>query len=325
MKYIITKVKKVNHHIDEYVGNNNIIKKIKIYIDLLYSIARYGMNLDEYFQYRFFGKRHFEKDKFFIYRKRMQIVKKYNDAQGMTIFDDKSLFNEKFKDYVKREWLDTKTSTFSDFEEFSNKCKKFIVKPAEGYYGLGVRIEEVYEGIDLKKLYSTLCEEDALLEEIIVQLDDISMFNPSSVNTLRVVSMNDGKNNIEITTANLRMGNGLDKCADNFHHDGIAALIDIETGLVYTRGIDKYLNYHIKHPISEKQIVGYKVPYWDEVKRTVKNASQVLSSVGYVGWDIAIGKDGDIIIIEGNPKADPDVSQLPDGIGKWEIYKKYLQ
>lgn len=325
MNYIKSKVQKINQHIKMYISSsNNIFIKILIYIDILYSILRYGMNLDEYFQYNFFGKRHGERKEFFVYRKRMLIVNQYNSRNDMKIFDDKPLFNKEFEKFVKRKWLNIQDSVFEDFVEFTKSCKEFIVKPADGYYGLGVRKEVVNSSVDLKNLYDKLYKENALIEEIIVQLDDLSEFNPTSVNTLRVVTMYSGDGNVEITTANLRMGNGLDKCADNFHHNGIAALLDIDTGIVRTTGIDKYLNTYVRHPLSGKQIVGYTIPFWDEVKEKVVEAALIKTTVGYVGWDVAIGKDGDIFIIEGNPKADPDVSQLPDGKGKWHIYEKFI-
>lgn len=325
MKYIKVKFKKVNRHIDTYFQKNeSFLFKILIYIDLLYSIIRYGMNLDEYFQYNFFGKRHNERKEFFIYRKRRRIITKYNNFETMKLFDDKAAFNKEFHKFIKRDWLNIKNSSYEEFETFAKKLGRYIVKPSDGYYGIGVRIVNLDVETDFKKLFETHLSENALLEEIVVQHEDLAEFNPSSVNTLRVVTMNDGNNNVEITTANFRVGNGLDKCADNFHHNGIAALIDVETGIVKTWGIDKHLNSYTIHPISKKKIVGYDIPYWQEVKKTVKKAALIKSDVGYVGWDIAIGKNGSIIIIEGNPKADPDVSQLPDKIGKWDIYKKYI-
>ena len=150
----------------------------------------------------------------------------------------------------------------------------------------------------------------------------MSDFNPSSVNTLRVVTINTGKT-IEIMNAVFRCGNGKG-CTDNFHHLGLAALVDIDTGIVYTQAIDKKNNRYILHPISNKQIVGFKIPYWENVLETVKCAADVNKNIRYVGWDIAINNDGTICIIEGNSASDPDVVQMPDQIGKWNKYKEII-
>ncbi|MBB5144966.1 hypothetical protein HNQ35_000155 [Cerasibacillus quisquiliarum] len=173
-------------------------------------------------------------------------------------------------------------------------------------------------------MYKDLQRDNPIIEELIVQHNELSEFNPTSVNTLRVVTLlcNDGK--ARVMTANLRVGNG-EKYADNFHHNGIAALLDVNSGIVVTSGIDMNFNRYYVHPVTGKQIIGFKIPYWEKVIQTCKEAAHVTPSVGYVGWDVAIGKDGQIMIIEGNAAADPDISQMPDQIGKWPLYEKYIK
>ena len=45
----------------------------------------------------------------------------------------------------------------------------------------------------------------------------------------------------------------------------------------------------------------------------------------YVGWDLTICSDGRIVLIEGNPGADADVTQIPDQMGKWPLYQPLLE
>ncbi len=96
----------------------------------------------------------------------------------------------------------------------------------------------------------------ALLEECITQHHELSEFNPTSVNTLRIVTVLCPDNNVKIMTADLRLGRK-GKVADNFHHNGIASLIDVDTGIIYTMGIDKNRRRYIVHPDSKKQIIGF--------------------------------------------------------------------
>ena len=70
--------------------------------------------------------------------------------------------------------------------------------------------------------------------------------------------------------------------------------------------------------------MGFKVPQWDNIVDTVKKAAIVHPEVRYVGWDVTIKEDGTIVLIEGNPGADPDVTQIEDQIGKWPLYKPLL-
>ena len=69
---------------------------------------------------------------------------------------------------------------------------------------------------------------------------EMAEFNTSSVNTLRIVTMLCPDNTVIIPAAFLRMGRK-GRCVDNFHFYGIAAAIDIETGIVKTTGVDKNL------------------------------------------------------------------------------------
>src|SRR5699024_2002682 len=262
--------------------------------------------------------------KFIVHRKRMRIVNTCNDLQDREIFNHKSQFNEIFTDYIGRDWRDLNQCTYEEFYEFTEKHNKFIVKPTEGSHGKNIYFQTIDKETDIEKLYSKVKSEKALVEEIVVQNDIIGEFNPSSVNTLRVVTLLDKNNDPKIMIANLRMGRGY-RVADNFHHHGIATLLDVETGIIKTSGIDGEGKRYLYHPITGKQIVGFKVPYWKDVCTTVKEAAKLIPTVRYVGWDVAVGKDGRIYIIEGNSAADPDVSQLPDQIGKWPLYEPYIE
>lgn len=324
-KYIIEKLKKLWNRMDIYIQPNpKWYLKFVIILDFLISIPIYGLGINDYLQYEFYKKRHADRKTFVVHRKRMKIVKTFNREDNRVIFDNKEKFNEVFTEYIGREWLDMKVSNFTSFKNFVNKLDKFIVKPSAGSHGKGISFIHVNEIKDLKKLYEDLKEEGALLEEVISQHEEMSEFNPTSVNTLRVVTLLCPDNKVRVMTANLRMGNGK-RYADNFHHNGIASLLDVETGIVITMGIDRDFNRYILHPYSGKQIIGFQVPYWENVVEKCKQAAKVMPTVGYVGWDVAIGSKGKIYIIEGNAAADPDISQMPDQIGKWPLYEKFVK
>lgn len=325
MTYIIKKIRKIKSLMSNCISTSiNPIKKLLIYIDFAWSIIFYGVNIDEYFQYQFYKRRHADRKNFIVYRKRMRIVRTCNDKNDRNIFDFKPKFNKLFNKYLGRDWLFMDECSFGEFTNFISKNKKIFVKPVDSFYGLGVRIQNVNQNDNLRELYEQLKEERVMIEQIIEQYNELAEFNPTSVNTLRVVTLlcNDGT--AKVMTANLRCGNK-GKHADNFHHGGIASLIDVETGIVGTPGIDRNFKKYINHPTSKKQIVGFKVPFWEKIVEMVKSAAQIVPTVRYVGWDVAITKDGTIILVEGNAAADPDVSQMPDQIGKWYLYKNEIE
>ena len=124
--------------------------------------------------------------------------------------------------------------------------------------------------------------------------------------------------------AGLRMGNG-DTVADNLHHGGVIAMIDVDTGIIVTDGVDRDLNFYTYHPATNKSIKGFKIPKWNEIVRVAKEAALVVPEVRYVGWDIAVDRSGNIVIIEGNCCAGFDIIQMPDQEGKWYQYKDEIK
>lgn len=324
-KYITEKFRKLWAQMDVYIHPPlHPVKKIFLMLDFLVAIPVYGLGINDYLQYEFYKKRHADRKNFIVYRKRMRIVRLFNRPEDKAVFDSKQRFNAVFNDYIGRHWLDIRQAGLEEFIGFSETVKRFMVKPAEGSHGKGIRIMESHELSDMNVVYEELHQQNAILEEVIQQHEALSAFNPTSVNTLRVVTLVCADGTPRVITANLRMGRG-ERHADNFHHHGIAALLDTETGIVVSKGIDRDFQRYVLHPHTGKQIVGFQVPRWKDVVDTVKAAALVMPTVGYVGWDVAVGKDGRIFIIEGNAAADPDISQMPDQVGKWPLYSTYVK
>ena len=325
LKYLFSRFGKINDMLNEYVQEDlTLSRKLFIITDLAFSILIYGAGITDYFQYRFYRLPPRERRKFMVYRQRMWLVRKLNQREKREIFDQKPLFNRTFNSYLGRQWLDMNSASYEEFCRFADENKRFLVKPVRGSHGLGIRVEKVSGGGSLEDLYKKLQAEEVLLEELIVQHEELAAFNHSSVNTLRVVTLIDQAGQVNVMTANLRLGQG-EFYADNFHHDGIAALLDPESGRVVTPAVDKKLKMYTKHPVSGRQIKGFTVPCWAEVLALVQEAALVVPAVRYVGWDVAVGYDNRPRLIEGNAAADPDLSQMPDQVGKWPLYRRVLK
>ena len=166
---------------------------------------------------------------------------------------------------------------------------------------------EIIDSTD-KKIYDLYNElynnKQILVEEIAVQCKKISDLHPDSINTLRVVTLKG-----MVVTALLRIGNNHNN-VDNFNHEGLCVPIDIEDGIVKYQAIDKKGNLYDKHPITKKEIVGFKVPKWNEVKKICEQAALEIPQVGYIGWDVCVTKD-DICFIEANEFPGHDLYGLP--------------
>lgn len=322
---VLKRYKRIADLIDKNIPDSyGRCKKLRVMLDFAVEKLRYNTFMSDYIQYEYYRKSNCVRREFIDENRRKIIHSTFNKESDCAIFNQKMLFNQKFAEFLHRDWLDVTTCTEEEFQKFILKHGKFFVKPADGWFGIGTGTYYAKDYKDYKRLYKDLMEKKAIIEECIVQHKEISEFNPSSVNTLRVVSVMLPDNSIKIMSADFRIGRK-GKMADNFHNEGIAALIDVETGIVCTTGIDKRRQRHILHPDSGKQIVGYRIPLWDEVVKTVKKAAHVVPTVKYVGWDVAVSDKDEIIIVEGNCMADPDVAQMPDDKGKWKPYEEIIR
>lgn len=323
MKRIETFNRLLNQSFQEPV---TAVMKICLMVDILWERLRYGTELQDYFQYEFFKLKNCERRNYMTFSKLRYTMQICNDPQKREIFDDKVLFNQKFSKYLYRDWLDVTIASIDQFQNFIGEHPVFFAKARSGMFGKNAGRYDVTNrkaSDEIKSLFEKLKENGCIVEQMISQHPGLASFNKSSVNTIRVVTLRCANGKPKVMAGVLRIGRA-GKTADNFHHYGIAATIDIDTGIVNSPGIDREFERYITHPDSGKQIIGFNIPSWDKVKNLVYKAASIVPEVRYIGWDIAIDAFGNVQLVEGNYGADPDVTQMPCRIGKWPLFKKEL-
>ncbi len=255
------------------------------------------------------------------------IVRRMNDKEYWHFFDDKTQFNTLFADQVKRGWIKVDDSlTTEALAEFLQGKDSVIYKPLEGSSGQGI---EKYTAADWAGDMPGFClrlrdQGAGILEELVVQHPDLAALCPTSVNTVRVATLLGDKQE-GIVYAFLRIGNG--RVMDNVDCGGMAARVDLASGKLLTCGADKQGNTFTAHPMTGTPIVGFQLPYWEEVKAMCLTAMHVVPQVRFVAWDVAITKDGPCFI-EGNSFPSHAVPQFaahyPDGIGILPQFAKFI-
>ena len=308
---------------DERIGNLSTAQKVFVVLDSAWERFFHGANKVDYFQYGFYFKRRPAREKYVTIRKLQEFEHVCNDPEKSKIFSDKAAFAKVFMDFVGRDILDMRSASLEEFTAFTRKHDKMFIKPQDGTYGRGVDVRTCCEDC-AESLYRELSGQAVLVEEFICQHPEMAQFNRSSLNSIRIVTLVKADGNpVVLPGSAIRIGRE-GRIADNFHHDGMGAQIDNDTGIICTVGIDKAGNRHILHPDSKLSLLGFHVPMWEEIKKCVCSAARVVPEVRYVGWDVAVTDDGRIVLIEGNDRADPDIGQMSDGVGKWPVFKKYM-
>ena len=255
------------------------------------------------------------------------IVRRMNDKAYWHFFDDKTQFNELFKEYIPRKWLLINERTDpADLERLTEGRTQLIGKPLEGSSGQGIeRFTEAAWQDGPGAFLQTLREKGiGILEEVVQQHPKMASLCPTSVNTCRIATLLGDKRQ-GIVYAFLRIGNG--KVMDNVDCGGMAARIDLDSGTLLTVGADKQGNTFDTHPMTGTPIVGFTVPFWEEAKSMCMEAAQKVPQMRFVAWDVAITPDGPTFI-EGNSFPSHAIPQFaahyPDGIGILPEFEKFI-
>lgn len=311
-------------NIDDSLLGKNIFHEIYIFIDYLFNFLIQGSSLTNYFIYSFYSLKNAEKRKYVTWRRQRWIYRQCNDPDYIHKLRDKNLINEIFGDYLMRDWLLPDEKTFEQFAQFVADNPVFIAKPALGTEGAGVKKFDVTAADEaaLQAIYEELQGKQYLLERYIKQHPQIHSLHPQSVNTIRLTTIRN-RDGVNILTAALRMGRA-DSVVDNYTTGGIVASVDLATGIVSSRGVDKMHHEFIVHPDTNEAIIGRQIPKWEEVKAFVKKLGEVVPQVRYTGWDIAITEDGPVLL-EGNYQGNFHVQQHPDHTGKFKLFKETIK
>ena len=314
IKYILKRLKTMDKKalFDKIDSIHKKTGKSKLFLlcDMAKCARKYGAGYMDYDLFEMYNLTPEQRDTYITRGRNNEIVAKYNDKSYFHIFENKNEFNEVFKDYIKRDWINVKGTPKEDVIAFMKKHPQFMAKPVDGGCGHGIEKIDSTEYPSLDAVYDKLVEgnNNFELEEIIKQNSSVAAIYPDAINTVRVVTIL--KNGVpNVICAYFRIGNG--KFVDNFNSGGMVAPVNEFTGEVMDRAIDKNKNLYETHPQTGAKIKGFKFPDWDKAIAMCKEAAKIVPQMGYIGWDVCFTPDGPIFV-EGNEFPGHDIYQLPE-------------
>ena len=281
-----------------------------VWLSMFWCVLRHGSSPAEYAHLNFDKKSDRERARYFTMFRFERFIKKAN-AGDKRLFVDKTAFNRRFAPYLGRDWLDLSKASFEEFAGFVRSHGQVMLKATSLSCGKGISRYTYDPADDLRALYDA--NRDMLAEQVVVQHPDLAAFNPGSTNVPRLNTMVDSQGNVHVFSAFLRTGCG-EAVVDNMGAGGMAAHIDVDTGVVTTPAIDMHRREYIAHPVTGKVFLGFTVPRWEEAKAAVIAAAKETPDMRYIGWDVAVTADG-VCLIEGNDRADICVRQFVDRRG----------
>jgi len=309
-----------------YVSETEKKSKTSIILDIISSTLKYNISILEYFQFRFYKLTDAERKKYagtgYMYEYQLRM----NPKDKREILDDKRLFYKKYSKHVLHitaSLEDLKSNSSLAEKLLSKNSGKVVLKVSDGKCGAQVIIINSSEHTPNSLLALMEKEGYDLAEEYIIQHPDIMKLSPSAVNTVRIFTQLNEKNEVELLGCRLRIS--INSHVDNLAAGNIAAPIDDETGIITGPGVYSDITKAPEeiHPFTGVKITGFQIPFWKETVELVKNASKEHPENRSIGWDVVITEQGPGLI-EGNHDWCKLVWQLPVNKGMKPVLEKHL-
>lgn len=191
--------------------------------------------------------------------------------------------------------------SFDDLLKLS-ASERILVKPRFSNGGVGIHL---------------LAPNDSILDNHIYQAfvynhkEIIELQGSDFCGTIRYVIYNKSKEEKFPVAASIQMNGG--KITDHMVNGGsYSASIDLKTGKISTKGLDRTGEILDKNPISGIEIFGFQMPLWSEVLDLVEKTCDVYSELPLIAFDIAL-TDQKPLILEINAGCGTVAAQFDKG------------
>ena len=300
-------VKRIRSIIDIHRNQWGDFNDAKVTRDMIYCLHRFGISFQDYCIYGFIDKNLHSRRGFIADKLRYHYCDILNDKSISDIMTDKYACFQHYKDFYKREVIGcNEEKDFSQFSSFLLAHDKFIFKPMSDHSGHGIKIILSSE-INAESFFSdSLKKGPFIVEELIVQGVELAEMHRECINTLRVVTFVDGSD-VKIVGVTWRIGVGA-AVMDNAGAGGIYASVDPVTGVVQTCARNYKGDRYLFHPDSGKQIIGFKLPRWEEALKMINEIATFKQGTTLISWDIAYSSKG-WCMVEANENGDWSIIQ----------------
>ncbi len=296
------------------ISQQQNISRFKIIIDMIGCALKYGAIWGEYGDLNFYFRSPENRNTYITTFYNFKLYDKINKKEYRNLFHEKVQFLDKFSEFIKRAWICTDGLSDEEVKAFLAKHKNVVAKASYGDSGKQVEVINITENDDLDEILAHIKEQNFnLIEEQIYNHTKLKKLNPTSLNTMRIVTV---RNDFGVTLlfAGVRAGRGEDAKIDNFSQGGKMAGIDIETGKINSPFFVKLSACESRQEqFLEDSEEDFYIPCWEAAVETVKKAAEVVPQIGIVAWDVAVTESGEIDIIEGNESFCSVVMQVARG------------
>lgn len=298
MKYV--KFKEVCRNAKD-LSKNLDMSSFNLMIDIFKCAFKYGSSVKDYVNFEFYLLNQDERSSYltdFYYDK---VLERYASSD----FVDKIKFYNLFKEFLYRDFLDLRNVSFKDFKDFILNKEKIVVRCIDGTNTDIILIDKskLKNEYNVLKIYNNIMKKEQFIIEDSVMIDKEKTIYSDNFRVTCFVDENNEFNVLEVIVKNG------DKYA-KLNQDGEIVIPFIDS------------NDNVTH----KDIIGVKVPNYEEIINFVKNLTVKISNGKYMSFDVAVINESLVFVDVNNgiksfqPK--PSVSGVRNG--DLILYRKYM-
>lgn len=254
------------------------------------------------------------------------IYPKLNDPRVMVVYSDKNIIRKLIPDvklpitYVQcingHYYIDDKLCSFEDAVAVCNNLKDAVIKHSiDTCQGKSVSrfssIDGKVVGKDMSvEVLLKSYNDNYIVQEAISQNYTMASLNPTSLNTIRIMtywSQNDG---VVVLFAVVRMGRS-GAVVDNASAGGLYCGINHD-GSLKEYAYTLYPFSQCEKSDSEIVFKEFRIPYFEELKEKARKMHENLPYAKVIGWDMAINDKNEIVLVEINASC-PGLFQAATG------------
>jgi hypothetical protein len=295
-------------------------------MDILKCIFRYNTSIMDYFIFKFYELNEKERNKWAGTGYMFEYQSIMNPKESRHILANKIEFYYNYPQFISHSMctlIDLKENNIKAKIVLENPKGKIVVKNSLGQCGWNIEILKTIEYPRISLIEYMIIKGFDLAEEFIEQHPTLASLSPSGLNTIRIITQINKRNEIEIIGARLRIS--INSIVDNLASGNIAVPIDVKTGKVCGIGIYSDITKPDveKHPITGVPFLGFEIPFWNQTVDLAIRGAKIHPENRSIGWDIAITSIGPEFI-EGNHNWCKNLWQLPEKKGMKAILDSYL-
>lgn len=265
-----------------------------------------------------------------------EIIYRLNKFQFCNAYVDKGVYDVWFHDINRPKTIiknvngffydGQRTITLGEAIDRCANLNEAIIKPSlGGTWGIGVKLIKTMGGVlvdsdqTVKQLFDSY-QKNFIIQERFEQHPDLAKLNPTSLNTIRVMSYR-RNDEVLILYAVIRIGRE-NQIIDNETAGGIKADIDLTTGCIKGNAVGNPKEATMSYTDVGTFINGYRLPCFNKLLDTVKEMHLRLPYFNLIGWDMTVDTNGVPALIEWNRA--PELSQVAHGPAFGELTEDIL-